>query len=76
VLVPGQTDNLDSIDKLAAYAKSLNMEKVEVLPFHKMGESKWKALRLPYTLKDTQPPSAKLVAKVKAIFVKHGLKTV
>jgi pyruvate formate lyase activating enzyme len=49
---------------------------VEVLPFHKMGESKWKALRLPYTLKDTQPPSAKLVAKVKAIFVKHGLKTV
>jgi pyruvate formate lyase activating enzyme len=76
VLVPGLIDDLKSIDALATYAKSLNMEKVEVLPFHKMGESKWEALRLPYTLKDTQPPSAELVAKVKDILVGHGLKTV
>jgi len=53
VLVPGLTDDLASIEKLAAYAAKLKMEKVEVLPFHKMGESKWEALKLPYTLKDT-----------------------
>jgi pyruvate formate lyase activating enzyme len=76
VLVPGWTDDLDSIEKLAAYAARLKMEKVEVLPFHKMGEPKWDAMRLPYTLKDTDPPSPELVAKVKAIFVSHGLKTV
>lgn len=76
VLVPGITDDLKSIEALAAYANRLGMEKVEVLPFHKMGESKWEALDLPYTLKGTQPPSAALVAKVKDIFVGHGLKTV
>ncbi|HEY0281648.1 MAG TPA: pyruvate formate-lyase-activating protein [Rhizomicrobium sp.] len=76
VLVPGWTDDLESIDGLAAYAAKLKMEKVEVLPFHKMGEPKWEAMRLPYMLKDTQPPSPELVAKVKSIFVGHGLKTV
>ncbi|MDE1985564.1 MAG: pyruvate formate lyase-activating protein [Alphaproteobacteria bacterium] len=76
VLVPGVTDDLKSIEALAAYASRLGMAKVEVLPFHKMGESKWEALDLPYTLKNTQPPSAALVAKVKDIFVGHGLKTV
>jgi pyruvate formate lyase activating enzyme len=76
VLVPGLTDDLASIEKLAAYAAKLTMEKVEVLPFHKMGESKWEALNLPYTLKDTKPPSAELIAQVKAIFVGYGLKTV
>lgn len=76
VLVPGLTDDLASIDKLAAYAKDLGMAKVEVLPFHKMGESKWGALKLPYALQEKQPPSAALVAAVRAIFVGHGLKTV
>lgn len=76
VLVPGLTDDLTSIEALAAYAGGLGMAKVEVLPFHKMGESKWEALKLPYTLKDTQPPSAELVARVKRIFAGHGLKTV
>lgn len=76
VLVPGLTDDLASIDKLAAYAKDLGMAKVEVLPFHKMGESKWGALKLPYTLQEKQPPSTALVATVRAIFTGHGLKTV
>jgi pyruvate formate lyase activating enzyme len=76
VLVPGWSDNLESITELAAYAAKLKMEKVEVLPFHKMGEPKWEAMKLPYTLKDTEPPSPQLVAHVKEIFISHGLKTV
>ena len=76
VLVPGWTDDLASIADLAAYAAKLKMEKVEVLPFHKMGESKWEAMGLPYTLKATEPPSAELVSHVKEIFVSHGLQTV
>ena len=76
VLVPGLTDNLASIEALAEYAHKLGMEKVEVLPFHKMGESKWEALNLPYTLKNTPPPSPELVRKVKGIFIQHLLRTV
>lgn len=76
VLVPGLTDDLTSITELAAFAAKLKMEKVEVLPFHKMGESKWEAMGLPYQLKETQPPEPEMTAHVKEIFVSHGLKTV
>lgn len=76
VLVPGWTDNLQDIYALAEYAAKLKVEKVEVLPFHKMGEPKWEAMKLPYTLKETEPPSAELTAHVREIFVSHGLKTV
>jgi pyruvate formate lyase activating enzyme len=76
VLVPGWTDDLNSIKALADYAARLEMEKVEVLPFHKMGEPKWEALKYEYALKDTEPPPPELVAQVKQVFVDRGLKTV
>ncbi|MDX9690719.1 MAG: pyruvate formate-lyase-activating protein [Alphaproteobacteria bacterium] len=74
VLVPDLTDQLDDIAKLATFAKNLgNVQKVEVLPFHKMGESKWQALGLRYELTDTQPPSPDLLQKVHDIFAAKGL---
>ena len=53
-----------------------NVEKVEILPFHKMGEAKWKALGFTYELSDTPPPAPELVRQVRAIFEKRGLVTV
>ena len=50
-----------------------NIEKVELLPFHKMGEYKWEELGLPYKLYDTQPPSDEEYKKAVEIFRKHNL---
>src|SRR5690606_4276885 len=37
VLVPGLTDDVDNVEKVAEYAASLEtVERVEVLPFHQM----------------------------------------
>lgn len=74
VLVPGLTDDPAAIDGLADFAAGLEVvERVDVLPFHKMGEHKWAALRRPYALSDTQPPSAELVERVRAQFRATGL---
>ncbi|MDD5585992.1 MAG: pyruvate formate-lyase-activating protein [Alphaproteobacteria bacterium] len=74
VLVPGLTDDLEAIAKMADFIKGLGcVERVEVLPFHKMGEAKWESLGLPYTLKDTEPPATELVKRVQGIFRSHGL---
>jgi pyruvate formate lyase activating enzyme len=74
VLVPGLTDNLDHIRSLAEFASDLgNIHRVEVLPFHKMGESKWERLGLPYRLHDTQPPTPELLHVVRQTFADTGL---
>jgi pyruvate formate lyase activating enzyme len=74
VLVPGLTDDIAEITALAEFAAGLgNVERVDVLPFHKMGELKWRDLGRPYRLGDTQPPSAELTDRVRGIFRAAGL---
>ena len=67
VLVPGWTDDLAEVDRIAAFAAGLgNVERVDVLPFHQMGRFKWEKLNMDYQLKNTQPPSRELYEKVSA----------
>ena len=74
VLVPGLTDDLDDIAEIADFAASLgSVQRVDVLPFHQMGRFKWRALGIPYTLEETQPPSAELVERVCGTFRAAGL---
>ncbi|PWU13530.1 MAG: pyruvate formate lyase-activating protein [Bdellovibrio sp.] len=71
VLVPGWTDQRERIEGLADFVKnemSDVVEKVEVLPFHKLGEFKWRELNLRYELSDVEPPSAESVAATQRIF--------
>ncbi len=81
VLVPGLTDDIDNVERVAEYAASLNevmpgtVTRVEVLPFHQMGRDKWAALGRDYQLGDTQPPSPALTERVRDQFRAHGLTT-
>lgn len=74
VLVPGYTDDMKVVRKMAAYARKLgNVERVEVLPFHKMGEYKWKALDMDYHLFDIDEPTSDLITQTKVYFEEAGL---
>jgi pyruvate formate lyase activating enzyme len=74
VLVPDLTDSLEHITQLAQFIANFdNLERVEVLPFHKMGEDKWKQLGYDYQLQATPPPSPELLEKVINIFKSYGL---
>lgn len=75
VLVPKLTDNLDSVRRLSQHLDLYpNVEKIELLGFHKMGEFKWKELGLDYKLSDTPEPSRELLLAVKEIFESNGKK--
>lgn len=53
VIIPGYNDNLEYIDELAAYIKTIQfVEKVELLPYHTKGVGKYKELNIPYPLTD------------------------
>ncbi|MFH9726881.1 hypothetical protein ACH4M4_28525 [Streptomyces sp. NPDC017254] len=49
---------------------------MDILPFRKLGEAKWQALAMPFTLHDTPSPSPEQVAGVREIFRGHGLHAV
>ncbi len=75
VLVPGLTDNPDSIGKLAEHLSQYpNVKRLELLAFHKMGEYKWKELGLIYSLTDTPEPDRELMSKVRAIFEENNIR--
>ncbi|MDN3023204.1 pyruvate formate-lyase-activating protein [Streptomyces sp. S.PB5] len=74
VLVPGLTDDPENIDGVAVFAASLgNVSRVDVLPFHKLGEAKWQALGRPFALHDTPGPTPEQVSLARGIFETHGL---
>lgn len=54
VIVPHINDNEEYIKSLSKFIKPLkNIEKVELLPYHKMAISKYKSLNIPYKLENT-----------------------
>ena len=74
VLVPGLTDGADNMKAVADIVAGLEtVERLEILPFHKMGEHKWEALGLPYTLGDTEPPTRVEIARAKTILQASGV---
>jgi pyruvate formate lyase activating enzyme len=75
VLVPGLTDGVDNIEEVASFAASLNgtVQRVDVLPFHKMGEKKWEHTNLDYKLTGTGSPTHEQIAAARNIFKKYGL---
>ncbi|WP_129337141.1 pyruvate formate-lyase-activating protein [Cellulomonas endophytica] len=76
VLVPGLTDAVDNVERVAAHAAAIaTVTRVEVLPFHQMGRDKWDALGMPYALDGVAPPTPDLVERVRAQFRAHGLTT-
>lgn len=76
VLVPGLTDGEDNIRAVARIvAKLTNVERVEVLPFHKMGEHKWEEMGMDYKLKETPPPTPEQMEHANGIFRAEGVAT-
>ena len=64
-LVPGHTDDPANVEGIAKFVAPMkNVEWVEVQPFHKMGEFKWKAMNLDYKHANTPPPTPELVNRV------------
>jgi pyruvate formate lyase activating enzyme len=75
VLVPGWTEDAAMIDELATFVAGLgNVERVDVLPFHKLGAAKYDELGIVFPLRDTPPPTPELVERVRGQFRVHGLR--
>ncbi|MBL1078573.1 pyruvate formate lyase-activating protein [Nocardia sp. 2] len=74
VLVPGRTDAPEEIGPVARFATGLgNVERVDVLPFHTLGQSKWEALNRRFVLAGTPTPTPEQVELARHEFQSYGL---
>lgn len=74
VLVPGLTDDMDDLARTAEFAAGLGtVERVEVLPFHQLGQFKWERLGLDYKLRDVTAPTAEVIGRALGVLRAAGL---
>lgn len=75
VLVPGVTDVDRYLLQTRAFLDTLsNVERIEVLPYHTMAIFKWDRLGIPYTLRDTEPPTQECIDHAVRILTGKGVK--
>ena len=73
-VVPGFNDLLGEMEAAAQFFKAFpNIDMVELLPYHRLGESKYQRLGLDYGAKGTDPPDDKHVEELMAPFRQAGL---
>lgn len=74
VLVPGLTDPADNVSGLADFVAGLgNVERVDVLAYHRLGVPKYAALGMHYRLEGTPPPDEEQLRAVREVFSTRGL---
>ncbi len=74
VIVPGFTDDKQDLERLAGWiARYSVVKRVEILPFHKLGEYKWEQLGLSYELKNTPEPTLESIRQIRELFSKYNL---
>jgi pyruvate formate lyase activating enzyme len=70
VLVPGLTDDPDQLRRLRAFIDTLhNVQRVEVLPYHRLGVYKYAQLGIPYTLEHVEPPTQEQVRAAEQVLI-------
>ena len=74
VLLPGYTLKHNLLHELAKFIKKFKcVERVELLPFHKLGEYKWRELGMHYKLEDIKEPTAEELEQCIDIFKSEGV---
>jgi|TARA_B100000745_G_scaffold300185_1_gene253158 pyruvate formate lyase activating enzyme len=73
VVVPGYSDDMESIAKLADFLKGRdNVEKIELLPYHNLGTHKWQEMGEKYELEGLEPPSKAHMKAIKQYLEEEG----
>lgn len=70
VIIPGLTDNEFYINSLIKYLKNIkNIERIDFLPFHRLGEEKYIKLRIPYPYKNLKNMEKERCTKLYNMFI-------
>ena len=72
-IVPGYNEDEENIRATARFIKEIDLELINILPFHRLGESKYRQLGQVYRFEDQTPPSDELMINLKRIIEEEGI---
>ncbi|MGI6355352.1 MAG: pyruvate formate-lyase-activating protein [Lentisphaeria bacterium] len=67
VVAQGLNDQPEDMLKLLNIVSGLRMERLELLPYHDLGRSKWERLGIPYAADNLKPPRPEVLAALRKI---------
>lgn len=76
-VIPGYNDDNNHLDNLRRFiiaTKTDSIRRISLLPYHKIGSSKYKRLNLPYSMDNVQQPSSERMKELKEFFSVTGIK--
>lgn len=72
-IIPGFNDSISNIERTAAFLNSIDMEEINILPFHHLGSSKYEQLSLGYQASALKIPSPEDMRGIGAVFANHSI---
>jgi pyruvate formate lyase activating enzyme len=74
-IIPGLNDSYDNLSRTADFILKLNsVVRVDLLPYHRLGEPKYEMLGREYPLKGLRQPDREYMLKIVEIFKQFGVK--
>jgi len=73
-VIPTFNATVDEIREIAKYAKSIGVEEMHILPYHRLGKDKYTGLGRTYSLEEIEPPSKELMNQLLEVVKQEGLK--
>lgn len=67
-IVPGCNDSRSNLERAASFVSELNVEEINLLPYHFFGSSKCRKLGRNYELDRVKPPSREKMLEIKRLF--------
>ena len=76
-VIPGFNDDNDHLERLRTFiisTKTDSLKRINLLPYHRIGSSKYKRFKIPYRMDGVEPPSAEKMKMMKTFFMETGVK--
>jgi len=73
-VIPTFNATVEEIRDIARYARSIGVEEMHILPYHRLGKDKYYGLGRTYSLEGIEPPSNELMNELLEVVLAEGLK--
>ncbi len=72
--IPDINDSKDNLEEMVKFLKSVGIEELDLMPYHRLGIAKYEMLGKPYHLRNTKSPSNSRLEETKKFFQARKVK--